>query len=600
MSGTTRHRSQPLRVATTQPKSGSRVIDQFRDAVIALEADDPARAAQLLDKVLSVVPDNPDARCLRGVAANQLGDYGRAVRDLKRATRMFSIDAAEHRDAFNEYAMALKGSDDLPAAELLLREIVALHPDFGAAWHNLALVLQARDQLAEAIAAARRSVAAERDTNAGALLLLGKLLRTQGRLLSARGVLQRALAIEPDDVSINTTLGNTYFYLGEIDAALGCFRRTTEIYPDEPVFHSNYATMLTHCRRYEEARAEHERAFALDPTNPELVVRRAAMLLNTGFLRDGWESYDARLGAPPKSRRWTATPQWQGEPLDSETICVYREQGIGDEIMFASTYDDIIERSKHVIIECDPRLQGLFTRSFPRADVQPQTEEDATAHPDANIVVPAGSVLKYVRTNLSDFAGRASFLAADPESIDTWRQRLRADVGNGPIVGISWRSMIRTAERRLEYTRLDEWGPILRQAAGCSFVLLQYDQCEREVFEAERRFGIRIHRWRDLDLMNDFDNVGALMSNLDLVIAPRNAVTMLAGALGTPTLAIGNVGDWSECGTGQLPWFTSVECLNRAVDGDWLPVIAHASRRVEQLINGHAPLSSITLRKVTV
>ena len=114
--------------------------------------------------------------------------------------------------------------------------------------------------------------------------------------------------------------------------------------------------------------------------------------------------------------------------------------------------------------------------------------------------------------------------------------------------------MIRTSERRLEYTRLDEWAPIMRHARNgtIALVLLQYDECEREVVEAEARFGVRIHRWPDLDLKDDFDGVAALLGALDLAIAPRNAVTMLAGALGVPTLAIGNVGDWAECGTGQL------------------------------------------------
>lgn len=591
--------SKPVSSRGATGRVGDRVIVQFSEAVAALEADDPATAARLLDQVLKVVPDNPDARCLRGVAANQLGDYEHAVRDLARATRTFKNITEEHRDAFNEYALAMQGTDDLDGAETLLREIVALHPDFGAAWHNLALVLHKRDQLAEAIAAARRSVAAERDTNPGALLLLGRLLRAQGRLLSARSVLERALAIEPDDVSINTTLGNTYFYLGEIDEALACFRKTTEVFPGEPVFHSNYATMLTHCRRYDEARAAHQRAFALDPTNPELVVRRAAMLLNTGHLREGWEAYDARLGALPDSQRWTGTPVWDGTPLENATLCVYREQGIGDELMFASTYADLRQHAHRLIIECDPRVHSMFERTFTNAEVRPQLATRNQPHPDADVVIPAGSVMKFLRTDLASFGDRASFLTPDPVAVAEWARRLHSIAGDAPTIGISWRSMVRTAERRLEYTRLDEWGPILR-AAGVQFVLLQYDQCEREVVEAERRFGITIHRWRDLDLMNDFDNVAALMRNLDLVIAPRNAVTMLAGAIGTPTLAIGNVGDWSECGTGQLPWFTSVECLNRAVDADWQPVLSELGARVAAMPSGVSPLSAISQRKATV
>ena len=117
-------------------------------------------------------------------------------------------------------------------------------------------------------------------------------------------------------------------------------------------------------------------------------------------------------------------------------------------------------------------------------------------------------------------------------------------------------------------------------------MLLQYDQCEREVTDAQRRFGIRIHRWHDLDLMNDLENVAALTCNLHAVIAPRNAVAMLSGALGTDTIALGNAGDWAECGTTQLPWFTTLECINRSIDGDWAPVIAETASRIQRLALG--------------
>ena len=118
----------------------------------------------------------------------------------------------------------------------------------------------------------------------------------------------------------------------------------------------------------------------------------------------------------------------------------------------------------------------------------------------------------------------------DAARVDAWRERLAA-LGPGPYVGISWRSKIQTAERRLEYTRLDEWGEIFA-VPGVTWVNLQYDDCNRELRDAEQRFGVQIHRWDWLDLMNDFDEVAALITALDLVVAPFNAVSMLSGALG--------------------------------------------------------------------
>ncbi len=584
-------------------------VEHFRAAVAALDRDDGATAARHLDAVLRNAPNNPDARALRGIAANRLGDFSRAARELGAAVRGLGSPTSDTRDAHNEYALALRGIGDLDGAERVLRDLVNAQGDFGAAWHNLAMVLQDREQLNEAVAAARRSVAVRPD-DPGALLLLGKLLRGQGRLLASRAALERARLLAPDDVSIQTTLGNTLFYLGEIDPALACFRRTTELHPEEAVFHSNYATMLTHTRRYDEALGEHERAFALDPTNPDVVVRRAALLLNLGRLADGWRAYDARLDTQPSARRWVGTPEWDGSALTNRALCVYREQGIGDELMFASMYGEIAAHAGRMIVECDPRVYNLLTRSFPTIDVRQHTSDGAMpddpetpgpVHPDADLVIAAGSATKFLRTDLASFPS-TPWLIADRDAGELWKARLQRDAGPGPYIGISWRSMVRTSERRLEYTRLDEWGPIVQhaRAGAVRLVLLQYDECEREVADAEARFGITIHRWADLDLMNDFDGVAALLGALDLVIAPRNAVTMLAGSLGVPTLAIGNVGDWAECGTTQLPWFGSVECVNRRVDGSWTPVLAEIGARVARLAAGAPPLNDVLQRKVTV
>ncbi len=574
-------------------KQGDALIALFRDAVAALSNDEDREAARILDQVLRHVPTNPDARCLRGIAASRLGEFALAIRHLRIGTKGLGAITTDTCDMFNEFALALRSNDELDEAEAVLRSILTTNPLFGPAWHNLALLLQSRESIDEAVAAARKGVAT-RPGEPGALLLLGKLLRAQGRLLSARAVLQQARDYAPDDVSVCTTLGNTYFYLGEIDAALTAFRHTTLLHPNEATFHSNYATMLTHCRRYDEARVEHDTAFALAPTNPDVVVRRAAFLLNTDELTNGWKAYDARIAANPKARRWTGTPEWQGNASPDATLLVYREQGLGDELMFASIYPELAAMAGKLIIECDPRVERLFARSFPFADVRvqsaagtfdPERPNINALHPEATAAIPAGSTLQYMRPTLATFPDRHHFLEADAAAVELWRQRLVEQAGTGPLVGISWRSMVRTAERRLEYTRLDEWGPILSQATtgGLQFVLLQYDQCEREVTDAERRFGIRIHRWHDLDLMNDLESVAALTINLDAVIAPRNAVAMLSGALGTDTLALGNAGDWAECGTTQLPWFTTVECINRSVDGDWSPVIAEAASRIQRL-----------------
>lgn len=558
-------------------------------------------AAAALDDVLSVLPGSADARCVRGMVAAALDDRESAVYWLREGLELLGTEPdGSTAEAWNELGLSQRAIGEHEAAERTLRTLVASHPDLGAAWHNLALALADLDRVDESVAAARRA-ATLLPEHPGVLTFLGKQLRTQGRLRSATAVLQRACTLVPDDADVLTALGNTLFYLGEIDEALGHFRRACELRPDWPIAWTNIGTMRYAANDTRGALEAHDQAVALDPVSAQLRTRRSAALLQAGNLVEGWAEYDHRLDNDPPLRRWSGTPEWDGTPLAGRSLLVYREQGIGDEIMFASCIGDLVGLGGEVTVETDPRVVGLFARSFrrersgPGVTVRAQTDDGAPTDtrpdpvaPDVDLVVAMGSLARHLRHTLDEFPPAAGgYLRADDGLVARWAERL-ARSGPAPRVGVSWRSMVRTAERRLEYSRLDEWGGILT-VPGVQFVLLQYDDCEREVREAERRFAVAIHRWTDLDLKDDLENVAALMTNLDLVIAPRNAVTMLAGALGVPTLALGNVGDWSECGTGQLPWFGSVECINRSVREPWdVPLRAVAERLLHIVDDRHA------------
>src|SRR5207237_256540 len=77
----------------------------------------------------------------------------------------------------------------------------------------------------------------------------------------------------------------------------------------------------------------------------------------------GWPLYEARLTRSfEAARRPYDYPAWDGKPIAKGTLLILGEQGIGDEIMFASCYRDAIGRAERCIIECEPRLQGLFAR----------------------------------------------------------------------------------------------------------------------------------------------------------------------------------------------------------------------------------------------
>lgn len=350
----------------------------------------------------------------------------------------------------------------------------------------------------------------------------------------------------------------------------------------------NQGNSLKLLGRTVEADAAYRLAALCDPALALADFNRGYAALEQGRLADGWDGLEKRFAAgQAKPDRRFSCPQWGGGPLDGGKLLIWREQGIGDELMFAACYADAVAAAREagagaVVIDAEPRLAPLLARAlaplagdFP-LNVRPWREGEA---PPAGIKahLPAGSLPALYRRSLAAFPLAPPPVAvADPAQVETWRGRLAA-LGPGLKVGICWRSGLRGAERAAAFTDLADWGPLLTQP-GVRWVNLQYDDCESALAAAEKRFGVRIWRPPGLDLRNDLDGVAAMTTALDLVISTGTSVAELAGALGVPTWRLCRLGEWSGLGTACRPWFPAVRTVFAAPDAPLASAVAAAAR----------------------
>jgi hypothetical protein len=135
-------------------------------------------------------------------------------------------------------------------------------------------------------------------------------------------------------------------------------------------------------------------------------------------------------------------------------------------------------------------------------------------------------------------------------------------------VGFAWRSGRKSGERSLADSRIEHWKALFR-LAGVHWICLQYDDCEEELGRARRQFGVALHRFDDVDFFDDLDEVAALNTGLDLVIARRSAVSLLSAALGVQTWEFHFGADWQAHGTDGNPWLPAATRFKRAWDCTW-------------------------------
>jgi len=272
--------------------------------------------------------------------------------------------------------------------------------------------------------------------------------------------------------------------------------------------------------------------------------------------------------------------------LRDKRLLVYAEQGLGDQIMFASCLPDLLDRVGGCVIECAPRLAPIFRRSFPTATIKPQARDDArlaslveAARFDYQVAI--GSLPGYFRRNWSDFPQHNGYLHADAARVAYWKDRLDA-LGPGLKVGISWFGGVASTRRAARSTQLQDWLPVLSQAS-CSFVSLQYGDVSGELETVSGEHQVNIHRWSAAN--DDYDETAALVTALDLVISVQTAVVHLAGALGKPAwVLVPAVAEWRYLQSGDsMPWYPSLRLFRRRCANGWESVIAAVSVELAKL-----------------
>jgi hypothetical protein len=258
--------------------------------------------------------------------------------------------------------------------------------------------------------------------------------------------------------------------------------------------------------------------------------------------------------------------RWDGSP--NKTVVFYGEQGIGDEVMYASCVPDAVERCKEVIVECDPRLEGLFRRSFPKAHVygtRRVNEVEWPARHQIDARCPVGQLPQFFRPTKESCPG-TPYLVADPERRVQWRA-LFDSWGKKPKIGLAWSGGSKHNNPEAREIGLEGFRELI-ESVDADWVSLQYKDPSAEI-EAS---GMPVKHYPRATLTNDYDDTAGLVAELDLVIGPHTSVHHLAGALGVPSLILVPEKSIWIYQQPTLPWYGSATLVRQK--GSWKETVA--------------------------
>jgi len=389
------------------------------------------------------------------------------------------------------------------------------------------------------------------------LLNLSTVLIEADEHKQAHEVLEKATTQYPSDIRLKYNQAKTNYSLNNYAETLDTVEQALNLNPDAEMASQLYNIRGNHYKkinRFDTALNEYRKAIELDSTQVEPHTSTGLIKLTRGELKDGWYEMSWSILKSSFIKKIDA-PTWHGEDIENKNLVYLAEQGVGDEILYANMFPDLIRNTGNCTIECDHRLIPLFSRSFPTARFVtrqlPPRDELVSENYDYK-TWPTNTAL-HLRSSLDRFPVSAGYLTPNAERVTYWNEQLN-NIDRNLKVGICWRSMNMSSARSWSYSDITtEWDEILK-IEGVTFINLQYDNCEEELETVKIKYDRTIHNL-DLDLMNDFDETASLIASLDLVISSHTAIASLAGAIGKKCYVLTNSGNWTRLGSDNFPWY---------------------------------------------
>ncbi len=412
------------------------------------------------------------------------------------------------------------------------------------------------------------------------LFYIGTLEMKRGNFGLAQNILMRVEENCKDDVRKQTynNLGYLYHKQGNLKEADVWFCKGLELEPDDADLINNQATMYVNNGTPDKAIERCLVGLKIDPEHKHLLWNMGLAHLEKREWEEGWKYYvQGTESGHRKARNYHSdkqTPVWNGEehaPKKSSgrpTVVIYGEQGVGDEIMFASIIPDAMKKAD-IIFECHPRLTNIYRKSFGIPVYGTRKEKDITwtSRHKIDYKLAIGSLGEMFRQHDEDFP-KIPYLKADPHLVEQCKARFETDK---PKVVIHWKGGTATTNKDYRSIPLLDWKKLLE--LDCEFISLQYTENAPDVVkDVNKKYVVNIQHWQDI--VDDMDMQTAMIEACDLVISVCTSIVHISGAIGKECwcLAPKQVA-WRYGQEGNTPWYGTVKMYRQKRDGDWKSVM---------------------------
>ncbi len=457
---------------------------------------------------------------------------------------------------------------------------IQLEPTCSDTWLNIGNILHEQKKFNEAIECFNNAIHLDQ-FNLNAINAKGNTLTQLRKYSDAISYFDRALAINSDFYDGWTNKGWALQHLSRFEEAIACYDKALSLNPNNALALSNKGVLLFDLDRYDEAEQCYLEAESIDKSYDTNTYNYSLLLLGKKQFSTGWEKYKYRWkwDGFTSSPLQTSKPEWLGD-RSLKRLFLWGEQGIGDQILYASMLSDLRSFPQEKIVAVNKKLLPIFTRSFPNFSFISKDEFLPEEKYDEHF--PLGDLGGFFRTDVTSFeSAYFPYLVDDAAKTDAIRARLPNN--RNLRCGISWKSSNRDVGDSKSMA-LGAWIPLL-QKKDIDFINLQYGDTVDEL-EGLRANNIHVHEINGIDLFEDVDGALSIIQACDMIVTVSNTTAHLAGALGKKTYLLlskgrGKFWYWHQSKNKNL-WYPSIQIIEQDSPGDWDSVVKKLIIEIEK------------------
>ena len=308
-------------------------------------------------------------------------------------------------------------------------------------------------------------------------------------------------------------------------------------------------------------------AYKKYPNFNEIKALKGMIHLKRGEFKDGWEFYEFRESK--LKNIFNEIKTWNNENLKERKILVYSEQGLGDTIQFSKNLFKLSEICKDIDFVVSDKLFPIFNKKINNINIYKKKEILENKY---DYKISIGSLNKSFFNN-NDHKS-SELITSNEIKKEIWKNKLEDKKIN---IGLVWSGNFFGPKEPFRSIKLEKFNKILN-------LDLNYYCLQSEIWDRDKLF---FKNSKIIDYgKNNFEEISAIIPNLDLIISSDTSILHLSCVLKKETWGLLSLdSDWRWFDYYKLNPYENLKLYKQSEFNNWESVLKNVEKDLTTKFN---------------